>query len=52
MMGQAAHFVRYSLEDVPYGVRRYTAECRRLFSVLEKQLVCCSHLVAMKTASN
>jgi glutathione S-transferase len=39
MMGQAAHFVRYALEPVPYGVRRYTAECRRLFSILEKQLV-------------
>lgn len=39
MMGQAAHFVRYAPEPVPYGVARYTAECRRLFHVLEKQLV-------------
>jgi len=38
-MGQAAHFVRYASESVPYGVNRYTAECRRLFHVLEKQLV-------------
>ena len=39
MMGQAAHFVRYAPESVPYGINRYTAECRRLFHVLEKQLV-------------
>ncbi|KAH8659959.1 glutathione S-transferase [Xylariales sp. PMI_506] len=38
MMGQAAHFVRYATESVPYGVNRYTAECRRLFQVLEQQL--------------
>ncbi|KIW06557.1 uncharacterized protein PV09_02987 [Verruconis gallopava] len=48
MMGQAAHFVRYSLEDVPYGARRYVAESRRLFSVLEKQLTESEYLVGSK----
>lgn len=39
MLGQAAHFNRYSAEKVPYGVWRYTAESRRLNDVLNKQLV-------------
>ncbi|PVH93920.1 glutathione S-transferase [Periconia macrospinosa] len=38
MMGQAAHFNRYAYEPVPYGAWRYTAESRRLHSVLDKQL--------------
>ncbi|CAI6331745.1 unnamed protein product [Periconia digitata] len=38
MLGQAAHFNRYTPEPVPYGVWRYTAEARRLHSVLEKRL--------------
>lgn len=39
MMGQATHFNRYVPdESVPYGAWRYTAECRRLHSVLDKQL--------------
>ncbi|KAK8131946.1 hypothetical protein PG999_000119 [Apiospora kogelbergensis] len=40
MMGQAAHFNRYlpSEEDGDYGSWRFTAECRRLHSVLNTQL--------------
>lgn len=37
-MGQAAHFMRYATEDVPYGKTRYIAECRRLFNIMEQQL--------------
>jgi len=39
MMGQAAHFAIYAPEDVPYAKRRYLDEVRRLFGVLERQLV-------------
>lgn len=39
MMGQACHFNRYIPDEpVPYGSWRYTAECRRLHSVLDTQL--------------
>jgi glutathione S-transferase len=38
MMGQGAHFNRYSPQPEPYGSWRYTAECRRLNSVLDKHL--------------
>ncbi|AEO63101.1 uncharacterized protein THITE_2107970 [Thermothielavioides terrestris NRRL 8126] len=38
MMGQAVHFNRYAVEPVPYGVWRYTSECRRLHHVLNEQL--------------
>ncbi|KAK0630995.1 glutathione S-transferase [Bombardia bombarda] len=38
MMGQGAHFNRYAVEPVPYASWRYTAECRRLHAVLDKQL--------------
>ncbi|KAI9691902.1 MAG: hypothetical protein M1822_007975 [Bathelium mastoideum] len=38
MMGQANHFNRYATEPVPYGAWRYTAECRRLHHVLDRQL--------------
>lgn len=39
MLGQANHFNRYATEPVPYGSWRYTSECRRLNSVLDKQLI-------------
>lgn len=39
MMGQAAYFNRYAVKTVPYASWRYTSECRRLSSVLDKQLV-------------
>ncbi|ROV98412.1 hypothetical protein VMCG_07166 [Cytospora schulzeri] len=38
MMGQATHFNRYSVEPVPYGAWRYTAESRRLNHVLNTRL--------------
>lgn len=38
-MGQSCHFNRYVPDEpVPYSSWRYTAECRRLHSVLDKQL--------------
>ena len=38
MQGQANHFVRYAPERIEYGVKRYTNETRRLYSVLEERL--------------
>ncbi|CDK29380.1 unnamed protein product [Kuraishia capsulata CBS 1993] len=38
MKGQAHHFVLYAPEKVPYGIKRYTEETRRLFGVLEIRL--------------
>jgi GST-like protein len=39
MMGQANVFFRYSPEKIPYAIDRYQREVRRLFEVLERQLV-------------
>ncbi|KAH8817498.1 glutathione S-transferase GstA [Xylogone sp. PMI_703] len=38
MQGQAHHFNRYAPEHIPYGVKRYTNETRRLYGVLDKHL--------------
>ena len=38
MAGQAHHFRAFALEDVPYGIERYTQECNRLYGVMERQL--------------
>ena len=38
MAGQAHHFRCFAPEVVPYGVRRYTDECNRLYGVLERRL--------------
>ena len=38
MAGQAHHFRAFATEVVPYGIRRYTDECNRLYAVLERQL--------------
>ena len=38
MFGQAHHFLRAAPEQVPYGIKRYTDETRRLYGVLEKRL--------------
>ncbi|RYE42929.1 MAG: thiol:disulfide oxidoreductase [Hyphomicrobiales bacterium] len=38
MMGQAQHFFRYAVEQVPYGIKRYQTETRRLLKVLDEQL--------------
>ncbi len=37
MFGQAHHFIR-NKEVVPYGIKRYTEETRRLYGVLQKRL--------------
>lgn len=36
--GQAAHFVRYAPEQIPYAIERYTREVERLLQVLENRL--------------
>jgi len=38
MFGQAHHFIRNTKEQVPYGIKRYTDETRRLYGVLETRL--------------
>lgn len=38
MGGQAAHFVRYAPEKIPYAIERYTKEVARLLTVLERRL--------------
>ena len=38
MQGQSNHFVRYAPEKIQYGIKRYTDETKRLYSVLEGQL--------------
>ena len=38
MFGQAHHFLRAAPEPVPYGIKRYTDETRRLYGVLDKRL--------------
>ncbi len=38
MFGQAHHFLRAAPEQVPYGIKRYTDEARRLYGVLNKRL--------------
>ena len=38
MFGQAHHFRRFAPEEVPYAVRRYTAETHRLYGVMERRL--------------
>jgi len=38
MAGQAHHFRAFAEEEVPYGIRRYTDECNRLYGVMDRQL--------------
>ncbi|MCW8885861.1 MAG: glutathione S-transferase N-terminal domain-containing protein [Motiliproteus sp.] len=38
MLGQAHHFRRFAKEQVPYSIKRYSDESRRLWQVLDKQL--------------
>jgi GST-like protein len=38
MFGQAHHFIRNAKEQVPYGIRRYSDETRRLYGVMQKRL--------------
>ena len=44
MAGQAAHFVRYAPEQVPYAIKRYTDETRRLLGVMERRLADSAYL--------
>jgi GST-like protein len=43
MFGQAHHFIR-NKEVVPYGIKRYSDETRRLYGVLQKRLGEAPHL--------
>ncbi len=36
--GQAHHFRRFAPEEVPYAIKRYTDEARRIYGVLDKRL--------------
>ncbi len=38
MAGQAHHFRAFASEEVPYGIKRYTDECNRLYGVMDRQL--------------
>jgi len=38
IFGQAHHFIRNAKEQVPYGIKRYGDEMRRLYGVLETRL--------------
>lgn len=38
MMGQAGYFLRSAPEQVPFAIKRYQDESRRLFEVLERRL--------------
>ncbi len=38
MAGQANHFIRFAPEQVPYGIKRYGEETRRLLEVLDRRL--------------
>lgn len=38
MFGQAHHFLRFAPEDVPYARKRYSAETRRIYGVLDRRL--------------
>jgi len=38
MLGQAHHFRKYSPEEVPYAIKRYTDEAARLYGVIDTRL--------------
>ena len=38
MAGQANHFIKFAPEQVPYGIKRYSDETRRLLEVLDRRL--------------
>ena len=38
MQGQAHVFYRYAKEEIPYAIKRYQRETRRLYEVLDRQL--------------
>ncbi|MCG2573122.1 MULTISPECIES: glutathione S-transferase family protein [Acinetobacter] len=39
MLGQNHHFNRFAKEKIPYAIDRYVNESKRLYGVLEKQLI-------------
>src|SRR5574343_1660656 len=39
MLGQNHHFNRFATEKIPYAIDRYINESKRLYGVLEKQLI-------------
>ncbi|MHA3091224.1 glutathione S-transferase N-terminal domain-containing protein [Acinetobacter brisouii] len=39
MLGQNHHFNRFTKEKIPYAIDRYINESKRLYGVLEKQLI-------------
>jgi GST-like protein len=45
MLGQAHHFRRFAAEKIPYAIDRYSAEAKRLYGVLDKQLAKGEYLV-------
>jgi GST-like protein len=44
IFGQAHHFMRFGQERVEYGIRRYGAETRRLYGVMDRRLSEVAHL--------
>jgi glutathione S-transferase len=38
MQGQANHFSKYAPEKIPYAIKRYTDETKRLYGVLQIRL--------------
>jgi GST-like protein len=44
MLGQTHHFLRAAPEPVPYAIKRYKDETRRLYGVLDKRLAEAEHL--------
>ncbi len=38
MLGQTHHFVRFASEQVPYAIKRFSEETKRLYGVLDKRL--------------
>jgi len=39
MLGQNHHFSRFAPEKIPYAIERYLNETKRLYNVLNKQLI-------------
>ncbi|AMW77916.1 glutathione S-transferase [Acinetobacter sp. TGL-Y2] len=39
MLGQNHHFGKFAKEKIPYAIERFTAETKRLYTVLDQQLI-------------
>ena len=48
MQGQANHFSKYAPEKIPYAIKRYTEETKRLYGVLNSALEGKDYLVGNK----